>query len=123
MLRKFILAAALFALSATAASAASRVWISEFTVLTATAKRGVIRPDGRIAGEGPAIDSRPQRRHCRRRPLSEEIPNIFSIVCEVQCAVRGDGSAATTSSILLPAFPVEYFGVQVGATISVIAAP
>jgi hypothetical protein len=41
----------------------------------------------------------------------------------VQCAIRGDGTAATTSATLLPALSPEYFGVQAGATVSVIAAP
>jgi hypothetical protein len=56
MLRKFILATALFALSfATAANAASRVWISEFAVLTAPQAAG---HPGRWphCPAGPAID-------------------------------------------------------------------
>jgi hypothetical protein len=49
MLRK-TLAAALFLLSATSAQAASRVWISEYAVLTATASGGSSGPDGGPAG-------------------------------------------------------------------------
>lgn len=122
MLRK-LLAAAIFLLSATTAQAASRVWISEFGVLTATNSGGsagqmaalpalVLQPTLDLSG-GTAQTSAAfggQTRYVR-------------VICEVQCAVRGDGAAATTSATLLPALGAEYFGVQVGATISVIAAP
>lgn len=122
MLRK-LLAAALFLLSATTAQAASRVWISEFGTLTATNSGGspgqmatlpalVLQSTLDLSG-GTAQSSAAfggQTRYIR-------------IICEVQCTVRGDGTAATTSAILLPALSPEYFGVQPGATISVIAAP
>jgi hypothetical protein len=52
-----------------------------------------------------------------------ENTRYIRIICEIQCAVRGDGSAATSSAILLPALSPEYFGVQPGATVSVITAP
>jgi hypothetical protein len=119
-----ILAAALFALlTFSSAEAASRVWISEYGVLTATNSGGspgqmaalpalVLQSTLDLSG-GTAQTSAAfggQTRYIR-------------VICEVQCAVRGDGTAATTSAILLPALGAEYFGVQPGATISVIAAP
>jgi hypothetical protein len=44
------------------------------------------------------------------------------VVCEAQCAIAGSGTA-TVTDILLPPYTPEYFGVQPGSTISVIAAP
>lgn len=121
MLRK-LLAAALFLLSATTAQAASRVWISEYAVL------------GQAQGAGPAqIAALPALVLQSTLDLSGGTAQtsaafggqtkFIRVICEVQCAVRGDGSAATTSAILLPALSAEYFGVQAGKTISVIAAP
>ena len=117
-----ILATALFALFfATSAEAASRVWISEYAVLTATASGG-------SAGQMAAIPA-----ITIQTPLDisggvqssaafNAQTKYIRIVCEVQCAVNGSGTA-TTSSTLLPALSPEYFGVQPGTTISVIAAP
>jgi hypothetical protein len=119
MLRK-LLAAAIFLLSATTAQAASRVWISEYGVL-GTAQNGT-----------PQIAALPSLVLQSTLDISGGVQTssafnggtkYIRIICEVQCAVRGDGSAATTSSILLPALSPEYFGVQAGATVSVIAAP
>ena len=45
------------------------------------------------------------------------------IICEVQCAIRADGKAAAATDLPLPAYTAEYFGVQPGKTLSVIAAP
>jgi len=117
-----IIATALFALLfATSAEAASRVWISEYGVL-GSAQNGV-----------PQIAAMPALVIQSTLDLSGGTAQtsaafggqtkFIRIVCEVQCAVRADGSAATTSSTLLPALSPEYFGVQVGATVSVIAAP
>jgi hypothetical protein len=122
MLRKFILAAALFALSATAADAASRVWISEYGVLTATNSGG---PGQMAALPALALQSTLDLTDGTAKTSAAfgGQTRYIRIVCEVQCAVRGDGTAATTSAILLPALGPEYFGVQPGSTISVIAAP
>ncbi|HEY1215143.1 MAG TPA: hypothetical protein VGE93_16050 [Bryobacteraceae bacterium] len=91
-----IIAAALFALlSITSAEAASRVWISEFGAMTATASGGsagqmaplpalalqsTLDLSGGTAQTSAAFGS--QTRYIR-------------VICEVQCAIRGDGSAAT----------------------------
>jgi hypothetical protein len=123
MLRKFILAAALVALSATAASAASRVWISEFATLTGT-------DSGGQTGQMAALPAKAVQSTLDISGGTAQTSAAFNantryirVVCEVQCAVRGDGVAATTSGILMPALSPEYFGVQPGATLSVIAAP
>lgn len=122
MLRK-LLAAALFLLSATAAQAASRVWISEYGVLSATNTGG---SPAQIAAL-PALTMQStldlSGGTAQTSAAFGGSTRYIRIVCEVQCAVRGDGTAATTSAILLPAFSPEYFGVQAGTTISVIAAP
>lgn len=122
MLRK-LLAAALFVLSATTAQAASRVWISEYGVLTATNSGG-------SAGQMAALPALVLQSTLDLSGGTAQTSAAFGsqtryirIVCEVQCAIRGDGTAATTSAILLPALSPEYFGVISGATISVIAAP
>lgn len=121
MLRKLLLATALFALSATAANAASRVWISEFAVLTATASGG-------SAGQMAALPSLTDQATLdisggvqTSAAFGSQVKYI-RITCEVQCAVKVGGTA-TTSSLPIGAMSPEYFGVQPGATVSVIANP
>lgn len=120
MLRKTI-AAALFLLSATSAQAASRVWISEFSVLTATASGG---SPGQMAALPSLVDQ-------STLDISGGVQSSVAfngqtkyirITCEIQCAIRVGGTA-TTSSLPLGAMSPEYFGVQPGATVSVIANP
>lgn len=121
MLRK-ALAAALFALFFTTdAFAASRVWISEFGTLTATASGG-------SPGQMAAL---PSLRNQTPLDISGGVQSsaafgsdtkYIRIICEVQCAVKVGGNA-TTSDTLIGALSPEYFGVQPGTTISVIAAP
>jgi hypothetical protein len=120
---RYLVAAAFALLSITSANAASRVWISEYGVLTATNSGG-------SAGQMAALPALALQSTLDLTDGTAKTSAAFGgqtryirIVCEVQCAVRGDGSAATTSAILLPALGPEYFGVQPGATISVIAAP
>ena len=120
MLRK-LLAAALLLLSATTAQAASRVWISEFGVLTATNSGG-------SAGQMAALPSLVDQSTLdisggvQTSAAFGSQTRYFRIICEVQCAIKVGGTA-TTSSTLIPALSPEYFGVQPGATVSVIAAP
>jgi opacity protein-like surface antigen len=120
MLRK-TLAAALFLLSATSAQAASRVWISEFAVLTATASGG-------SAGQMAALPSLVDQSTLdisggvQTSAAFNAQTKYVRITCEVQCAVKVGGTA-TTSSLPIGAMSPEYFGVQPGATLSVIANP
>lgn len=117
-----ILAAALFALLfVTSANAASRVWISEFGVLTATNSGGV--PAQAAAIPAIAIQSTLDiSGGVQSSAAFNGQTRYIRIICEIQCAINGGGTA-TTSSTLLPALSPEYFGVQPGATVSVIAAP
>lgn len=122
MLRKFILAVALFALSATASDAASRCWISEFGVLAATNSGGV---PAQIAALPSLVDQSTLDLADGTAKTSAAFGSqtkYIRIVCEVQSSIRVGGTA-TTSNILLPALSPEYWGVQPGATISAIAAP
>lgn len=120
MLRKILIAAALFALSVTAANAASRVWISEFGTLTLTVNGAV----GQIAPMPTLTDQTPLDISTGVKTSAAFTTNTkyIRVTCEVQCSVNGAGTA-TTSSLPLGAMSSEYFGVQPGATISVIANP
>jgi hypothetical protein len=117
-----ILAAALFALlTFNSANAASRVWISEFGVLTATASGGA---PGQMAAL-PSLTDQPTLDISGG--VQSSVPfgsqtKYIRVTCEVQCAVKVGGTA-TTSSLPLGAMSPEYFGVQPGATIFVIANP
>lgn len=121
MLRKSLLAVALFALSATAANAASRVWISEFAVLTATASGG---SSGQMASLPSLVDQATLdiSGGVQSSAAFSSSTKFIRVTCEVQCAVKV-GATATTSSLPIGAMSPEYFGVQPGVTISVIAAP
>lgn len=120
MLRKTI-AAALFLLSATSAQAASRVWISEFAVLTATASGG---SPGQMAALPSLVDQSTLdiSGGMQSSAAFNGQTKYIRITCEVQCAVKVGGTA-TTSSLPLGAMSPEYFGVQPGTTVSVIANP
>lgn len=122
MLRKIILALALLVLSAAPSFAASRVWIAEFSTLAATQSGG---SSGQMASL-PAKVMQPTLDISGGAQTSAAFnaeTRYIRVVCEVQCAIRGDGVTATTSSIPLGAMSPEYFGVVPGSTISVIAAP
>jgi len=118
MLRKFL--AVGFLLFATQAEAASRVWISEFGVL------------GTTNSTGPAqIASLPSITNQSTLDISGGVQSssafnpgtrYIRVICEVQCSVKVGGTAST-SDMLMPALSPEYFGVQPGAVLSVIASP
>ena len=118
---RYLVAAAFALLASTSAEAASRVWISEFGVLTTTATAG---SPGQMAAI-PAITIQSTldiSGGVQSSAAFNAQTKYIRIICEVQCAISGSGTA-TTSSTLLPALSPEYFGVQPGATVSVIAAP
>lgn len=118
---RYLVAAAFALLSVTSAEAASRVWISEFAVLTATASGG-------SAGQMAALPSLVDQSTLdisggvQTSAAFNASTKYIRITCEVQCAVKVGGTA-TTSSLPIGAMSPEYFGVQPGATISVIANP
>ncbi|MCK1465731.1 hypothetical protein IVB34_47460 [Bradyrhizobium sp. 2] len=105
MLRK-TLAAALFLLSATSADAASRVWISEFAVLTATASGS----PGQMAALPSLTDQATLdiSGGVQSSAAFNAQTKYIRITCEVQCAVKVGGTA-TTSSLPIGAMSPEYF--------------
>jgi hypothetical protein len=114
--------AALFALLAiTSASAASRVWISEFGVLGATGSGGV---PAQIATLPSLADQAPLdiSSGVQSSATFTNQTRYIQIMCEVQCAIKSGGTA-TTSSLMLPAGVPFYYGVQPSTSISVIANP
>lgn len=112
-----LLAVALLALFATDARAASRVWISEFSVLA-------------MNGQAPF----PTLPSLVNQPVLDITAGVLSsaafnrqtkyirIMCELQCAVSGGGTA-TPADLVLGPFNPQYFGVIGGASVSVILAP
>jgi hypothetical protein len=117
---RYLVAAAFALLASTSAEAASRVWISEFGVLTAT--------NSGSAGQMAALPSLADQSTLdisggvQTSAAFGSQTKYIRITCEVQCAVKVGGTA-TTSSLPIGAMSPEYFGVQPGATISVIANP
>lgn len=114
-------AAALLCLVATPSFAAQRVWISEFGVLGATASGGV---PGQIAALPTLVDQTVLDTTSGVVISAAFRPGTYYIrVCvETQSALKVGGTA-TTASMPLFAGQCEYFGVQSGATLSVIANP
>ena len=115
-----LLAAMFFVLLANqSAFAASRVWISEFTNLAPTNGTTPAQIAFLPSANQPTLDI---SGGVQSSAAFASGTKYIRITCEVQCAVKVGGTA-TTSDTLLPALSPEYFGVQSGATISVIAAP
>jgi hypothetical protein len=100
-----------------AASAASRVWITEFAIVKVQAAAPFATLPALI--RQPVLDIAVG---AKTSALFNSQTRYIRIVCEVQCAITAD-AVATTADILLPALKPEYFGVQGSKTISVIAAP
>lgn len=106
---------------ATPSFAAQRVWISEFGVLGVTASGG---SPGQMAAL-PSIADQPVLDTTSGVVTSAAFRNgsYYIRVCvETQSAAKVGGTA-TTASMPLFAGQCEYFGIQPGATISVIANP
>lgn len=119
MLRKLMFVVALLVLPAQA-MAASRVWITEFAAAGATMNNVPLQ----IATLPPLAYQTPLdiSGGVQSSSAFSAQTRYIRIMCEVQCAVKS-GSGATTSNMLMPALSAEYFGVQSGDLISVIAAP
>lgn len=122
----FAAAGACLLLSTSSSFAASRVWISEFVGLGPAGYAGYTWAVPAQIAALPAnvlqstLDI--SSGTAKTSAAFNSATRYIRIICEVQCAVNGGGTA-TTSSTLLPGLSAEYFGVQPGATISVIAAP
>lgn len=112
--------AAIVALLPMQAMAASRVWITEFAAAGSTLNSVPLQ----IATLPPLSDQTPLdiSGGVQSSAAFNAQTRYIRVICEVQCAVKGS-SGATTSNMLMPSLLPEYFGVQPGAIISVIAAP
>lgn len=119
MKRVIIVAAILFA--STPSIAAQRVWISEFAVLGATASGGV---PAQIAALPTLADQAvlDTTSGVVTSAAFGSQTRYIRICVESQSAAKV-GATATTASMPLFAGQCEYFGVQAGATVSVIANP
>lgn len=120
---KRLLAAALVLIGLSSpAFAVTRVWISEFSSIPISNNGGPVNQVGQL----PAVAN--QQLDISGGVQSSAALNTATrfvrIVCELQCAAKVGGTAATTDT-LIPALKPEYFGVPPGAavTISVILAP
>jgi len=119
MLRKLLFAAASFALLSTPALAAN-AYISEYAALTqtssgvATAQAATLPPfaDQKVDFSGGAASS----------AAFNSSTKFIRVHCDAACSIR-IGGTATTSNARIPTDGIEYFGVQGGAILSVIANP
>jgi hypothetical protein len=121
MFLRALFCAAFALLIPTVANAASRVWISEFSTLTATASGG---SSGQMASLPSLVDQATLdiSGGVQASAAFNSQTKFIRITCETQCAIKVGGTA-TTSSLPIGAMSPEYFGVQPGATLSVIANP
>ena len=122
MLRK-LLAVACFALLATEAQAANRLFLSQYVsvgspagTVAQIAQEAVVVADTVVDFSGGVTSS----------AVFDSKTNYVRVLCDTQCSVSfGTSPTATTSSKLLPALLPEYFAVPKGASyrLSVIASP
>lgn len=100
------------------AVAASRAWIAEFTTVRVEAQA----PIARIAASvhQPAIDLTGGANKTAAK--FNATTKYIRVTCEVQCAIR-ISTDATGSAIVLPPGRPEYFAVDGGTQMSVIAVP
>lgn len=123
MLRKLILAG-LFALLASPSFAASKLFISEYSTLASTNSGG---SSAQIAAEPANTDQAPvdfSGGAAASAAFSAQTRYV-RLMCDTRCAVRIStaGTAATISNKPLAADTPEYFGVQPGDKVNVIASP
>ena len=105
--------------ASSAAAATQRVWITEFAGIGA-AGGGAIQIAKLPAVAKQQVDT---TGGVQTSAAFNASTRFIRVICEVQCAVRGDGTAAAATDLLIPAYTAEYFGVVAGGTLSVIAAP
>lgn len=112
------LVAGLILLLSTQAFAASRVWIAEFATVRIEAQAAMVQLPSKVR---QTLDF---TTGVQTSLPFDKATRYIRIVCEKQCAFTATaGEIATPNAILLPALRPEVFGVQPGATLSVIAAP
>jgi hypothetical protein len=119
MLRKLFFAAA-FALLGLSPTFAASAYISEYTSLGQTSS-GVA--SAQIATLPPNVD---QKVTFTGTPGSSAAfasnTKFIRVICDAACSINATGTA-TTSNARLPTDAVEYFAVQPGMILSVIANP
>jgi hypothetical protein len=126
MLRKATLAALCFALLVNPAFAASKAFISEYAVMAATSSGGA---PAQIAAEPTLTDQAPVdfSGGAASSAVFGSQTKYIRLLCDTRCAIKlrpaCSGAAATTSNKPLAADTPEYFGVQPGDCLSVIASP
>ena len=118
-MKRFFLIGTVVLFPFSSAFAAQRVWITEFATLGGVSGGGQAQIANMPAVARQQVDV---TGGVQSSAAFNASTRYIRVVCEVQCAVRGDGTAAVTDT-LLPAYFPEYFGVQAGSVISVIAAP
>src|SRR5215831_9038674 len=121
--RRLFLVSVAFTLTLTlipvsSAAATQRVWITELSAV-ASASGGNLQMAKLPAVAKQQVDT---TGGVQSSAAFNRSTNFIRVVCEVQCAITATGTA-TVTDLLLPAYTPEYFGVQPGGTISVIAAP
>jgi len=115
----YICAVAVSLCASSAAAATQRVWITEFAGIGA-AGGGALQIAKLPAVAKQQVDT---TGGVQTSAAFNASTRFIRVICEVQCAVRGDGTAAAATDLLIPAYTAEYFGVVAGGTLSVIAAP
>jgi hypothetical protein len=101
------------------AAATQRVWITEFASV-GSAGGGSIQIAKLPAVAKQQVDT---TAGVQTSGAFNASTKFIRVICEAQCAVRADGTAATATDLLIPAYTAEYFGVLPGGTLSVINAP
>lgn len=118
MLRKKLILAGFLALLA-GPSLAANAYISEFGALTSTAS-------STLAQAAPLPPLAEQKVDFTAGATASSAfsaqTRYIRVHCDAACSIRVGGTA-TTSFMRIPLDGVEYFGVQPGATLSVIANP
>jgi hypothetical protein len=119
-MKRALCAAILLALFPSYAFATQRVWISEFSALGAS---GTNVP-AQIATLPPLVDQTvlDVTSGVQSSAAFNSQTKYIRVCVEAQTAAKVGGTA-TTASMPLPAGQCEYFGVQGGATLSVISNP
>ena len=118
-MKRFFLIGVVVLFPFSSAAATQRVWITEFAAV-GSAGGGALQIAKMPAVAKQQVDT---TGGVQTSAAFNASTKFIRVICEVQCAVRADGTAAAVTDLLIPAYTAEYFGVLPGSTLSVIAAP
>ena len=118
-MKRFFLIGVVVMFPFSSAAATQRVWITEFASV-GSAGGGALQIAKMPAVAKQQVDT---TGGVQTSAAFNASTKFIRVICEVQCAVRADGTAATATDLLIPAYTAEYFGVLPGGTLSVINAP